>query len=176
MASARGNGTVSGSDRQRAERTVMPPADLEELLDLGKFLPGVSENAALLGPDGKMVPLPEEVFHVLRAVVDAMNTGKAVTVAPVDQLLTTQETANILGISRPTMVKLLEQGHIPYERTTGGRHRRIRLSDALGYQERKRSERRVALQELTAEASEYGLYDVDAQAYADALEQARREG
>ncbi|MHD0175172.1 excisionase family DNA-binding protein [Corynebacterium diphtheriae] len=51
-----------------------------------------------------------------------MRVGKAITVAPVDQLLTTQEAANFLGISRPTLVRLLEEGALPYERTTGGRH------------------------------------------------------
>lgn len=80
------------------------------MLDVSKFLESISENAALLGPDGQTVPLPEEIFHVLVDIVSAMKIGKAITVAPVDQMLTTQEAADFLGISRPTLVKLLETG------------------------------------------------------------------
>ena len=111
---------MASSARRREPHTVMPPAQLDELLDLRKFLSIIREDAALLGPDGQTVPLPEEVFNILSEVVDAMQAGKAITVAPVDQLLTTQEAANFLGISRPTLVKLLEDGQIPYERTSGG--------------------------------------------------------
>jgi len=63
---------------------------------------------------------------------------KALTIAPLDQRLTTQEAANFLGISRPTLVKLLGQGEISYERPAAGRHRRVRLNDVLDYQRRKR--------------------------------------
>ena len=93
--------------KPNATRTVLPPADLEEMLDLSRFLGALTQPAALLGPDGQTVPLPLEAFNVLREVVEAMQVGKAITVAPVDQMLTTQEAANFLGISRPTLVKLL---------------------------------------------------------------------
>lgn len=79
-------------------------------------------------------------------------------VAPVDQKLTTQEAADFLGISRPTMVKLLEQGKLPYERPAGGRHRRVRLQDLLHYQETSRAERRAILDELTHEPSWFQSY------------------
>ena len=104
-----------------------------------------------------------------------MRVGKAITVAPVDQLLTTQEAANFLGISRPTLVRLLEEGALPYERTTGGRHRRIRLQDVVSYQQRKRGERRASLSDLVGEASSAGLYDQKAESYREALRQARAD-
>ena len=77
------------------KHTVMPPTDLEEMLDLSRFLGGLTQPAALLGPDGQTVPLPLEAFNVLRDVVEAMRVGKAITVAPVDQMLTTDGAATV---------------------------------------------------------------------------------
>ena len=105
--------------------------------------------------------------------VESMRAGKAITVAPLDQRLTTQEAADFLGISRPTLVKLLEQGEIPYERPAAGRHRRVRLSDVLDYQIRKRQERRTTLDQMTADAAEAGLYD-EVPDYSEALRRARK--
>jgi excisionase family DNA binding protein len=139
--------------------TVLPPADLKAMLDLSRFLTQSTEPAALLGPDGQTVPLPLEAFQVLVKVVESMRAGKAITVAPVDQMLTTQEAANFLGISRPTLVKLLEQGRIVYEQPAAGRHRRVRLTNVLEYQRRKLVERRAALDELTEDAAAAGLYE-----------------
>ncbi|KUP26871.1 helix-turn-helix domain-containing protein [Kocuria rhizophila] len=161
--------------RLNDKHTVMPPADLEEMLDLSTFLDNVTQPAALLGPDGQTVALPLEAFNVLRDVVEAMRVGKAITVAPMDQMLTTQEAANFLGISRPTLVKLLEGGELAYELTSGGRHRRLRLEDVVRYQERKRRDRRAALQGLTSSASAAGLYAEGSERYREALRQARRD-
>jgi len=132
---------------------------MEAMLDLSRFLAHVTAPAAMLGPDGQTVPLPMEAYQVLVKVVESMGAGKAITVAPIDQRLTTQEAANFLGVSRPTLVKLLDRGEIAHERPASGRHRRVRLSDVLDYQRRMRSERRVALDELTAQAAEARLYD-----------------
>lgn len=143
------------------------------MLDLSRFLDQITEPAALLGPDGQVVPLPEQAFSVLRDVADAMRHGQAIVVAPIDQLLTTQEAANFLGISRPTLVRLLESGEIPYQRPGAGRHRRLTLQDVLAYQQRKAVERRNALDDLTREAAEAGLYD-DASDYREALKAARK--
>ncbi len=153
--------------------TVLPPADMEAMLDLSRFLATVAAPAALLGPDGQTVSLPMEAYQILVTVVESMRAGKAITVAPLDQRLTTQEAADFLGISRPTLVKLLEQGDIAFERPAAGRHRRVRLDDILEYQGRQRAERRVALDELTAQAVETGLYD-DVPDYAAALRAARK--
>lgn len=155
-------------------RTVLPPQDLEPMLDLSKFLDHhMTAPACLLGPDGQTVPLPLEAFSVLVEVAAAMRAGKAITVAPVDQSLTTQEAANFLGISRPTLVKLLESGAIPFDRPGAGRHRRVRLQDVVAYQERRRVQRRATLDELTREAADAGLYETDVD-YAAALKAARK--
>lgn len=102
-----------------------------------------------------------------------MRAGKAITVAPLDQRLTTQEAADFLGISRPTLVKLLETEQISYERPGAGRHRRVRLSDVLDYQNRKRQERRRTLDQMTAGAAGAGLYD-EVPDYSEALRTARK--
>lgn len=158
---------------QTIDQTVLPPQDLEAMLDLSRFLDRHPEPAALLGPDGQMVPLPLEVFRVLEAVAAAMREGKAITIAPVDQILTTQEAADFLGISRPTLVKLLESGEIAFEQPGAGRHRRVRLQDLIAYQDRRRTTRRQALDDLTHEAAEAGLYDTDVD-YTAALKAARK--
>lgn len=152
--------------------TFLPPQDLEQMLDLSKFLDQVDDLAALVGPDGQTVALPLEAFRVLTDVVHAMTEGKAITVAPVDQLLTTQEAADFLGISRPTFVKLLEDGRIPYETPGAGRHRRVKLHAVLEYQQEVTHARRATLDELTAEAASVGLYD-DPPEYGEALAQVR---
>jgi excisionase family DNA binding protein len=151
---------------------VFPPEDLDQMLDLARFLEGHSEPALLLGPDGEQVPLPEAVYRVLRQVAEAMREGNAISVAPTGLLLTTQEAADFLGVSRPTLVKLLEDGAIPFEQPN--RHRRVQLKDLIAFQERRRTERRATLNRLTEEASEAGLYDRTPEDYASALKSARR--
>ena len=156
----------------RDEDVVFPPEDLDQLLDLVRFVEGHTEPGLLLGPDGEQVPLPAEVYRVLRQVVDVMRQGKATLVAPQGLLLTTQEAADFLGVSRPTLVKLLEDGAIAFERPN--RHRRVRLQDLIDFQQRRRAERRAALNQLTEEAGELGLYDGTPADYATALKSARR--
>jgi excisionase family DNA binding protein len=84
----------------------------------------------------------------------------AISIAPHNTMLTTQEAADLLNISRPTLVRLLSDGEIPY--TMRGRHRRVLLRDALGYSERTRSERRRALDEMATDAEDDGVYDATA--------------
>lgn len=156
----------------REEDVVFPPEDLDQLLDLARFVEGHTEPSLLLGPDGEQVPLPAEVYRVLRQVVEVMRQGKATLVAPQGLLLTTQEAADFLGVSRPTLVKLLECGAIPFEKPN--RHRRVRLHDMIDFQQRRQAERRAALNHLTEEAGELGLYDGSPSDYTTALRSARR--
>ncbi len=161
-----------GSPPEGNGEVVFPPEDLDELLDLSHFLDGHTEPGLLLGADGEQVPLPIEVYRVLRQVAEVMRQGKAITVAPRGLVLTTQEAADFLGVSRPTLVKVLDDGAIPFERPN--RHRRIRLADLLAYQERRRTERRTALNALTDEAQQADLDDGRPEDYAEALKAARR--
>jgi excisionase family DNA binding protein len=92
---------------------------------------------------GERVELPEELYRVLRQVVDALRSGLAVTVAPQTQTLTTQQAADLLGVSRPTVIRLLDSGEIPFERVNT--HRRIELRELLAYRERRRAAQYAAL-------------------------------
>lgn len=138
-------------------RTVLPPT--EPLQALAAMLDGLGAEptTTLSGPNGEHLVLPPEVFEVLRDVVDAMAQGQALTIAPVHQRLTTQEAADLLGVSRPTVVKLLESGEIPFEQP--GRHRRVRLADVLAYRERASVERRGALDRMVEIADAADLYE-----------------
>jgi excisionase family DNA binding protein len=93
---------------------------------------------------GDQVELPAEVYGVLRKVIDALRQGLAVTVAPVTQQLTTQQAADLLGVSRPTVIKLLDDGRIPFERV--GTHRRVLLRDLLEFRAQRRAEQYAALE------------------------------
>lgn len=137
------------------DRTVLPPEETESLNKMVAAFPDEG-RAALVGPDGHHWELPAEAYRVLREVLGAMANGLAITVVPQHTRLTTQEAADLLGISRPTLVKLLEDGEIAYE--ARGRHRRVRLTDLLDYQKRSRTERNRQLDEMVAEAGELNLY------------------
>jgi|SRR5271165_522286 len=135
------------------QETYLPEVDEKELASIHDFLRAheatgkgqVSPRYLLIGTDvGEQVELPAEVYRVLRQVVEAMSRGMAVTVAPQSQSLTTQQAAELLGVSRPTLIRLLEEGRIPYDRV--GTHRRLMLRDVLAYRERRREEQYRALE------------------------------
>jgi excisionase family DNA binding protein len=145
------------------ERTLLPPEHPEGLADvLALLTPHVAGPATLTGPDGTRLELPGEVFEVLREVVSALSQGLAITVAPHHTVLSTSEAAQLLGISRPTLVRLLESGEIPYDKP--GRHRRVRLEDLLAYQQRSNRRRSALLDQMVADSEEAGLYDMPADA------------
>ncbi|MDL9936415.1 helix-turn-helix domain-containing protein [Gordonia sp. ABSL1-1] len=169
---------MSTAATPRRKGTFFPPTDatnLDALMDLSKFLDHHDEPAALLGPDGEQIPLPLEVYSTLTQIVEAMRARRAVVVAPVDQKLSTQAAADYLGISRPTLIKLLESGKVPYETVEGSRHRRVELGDLIDYQSQRAAERRTALQALVDDAEESSLYDVPAEDYHETIRTARHE-
>jgi excisionase family DNA binding protein len=122
--------------------------------------------------DGAGVEIPASMFAVLVQVADALKAGLAVTVAPQHMMLSTQEAADLLRISRTTLVRLLETGVIPFDKPS--RHRKIRLQDLLEYRQRQRVAAEHALHDMVADAQRLGLYDVDPDEVAKALDAARR--
>lgn len=144
------------------ERTLLPPEDRSELTRFARGLmdPRATSRARLVGPDGSEIEIPNEFYGVLRDVVSALSQGLAISVAPHNTMLTTQEAADLLGISRPTLVRLLDSGEIPH--SMRGRHRRVLLRDVLSYQENTRRERDQVLDQMAVEAEEDGLYEVTA--------------
>lgn len=97
--------------------------------------------------EGEQIELPGTVYRALLQVVEALAAGKAVTVSPTEPQLTTQQAADLLGVSRPTVVRMVESGELAAERN--GNRRRLLLGDVLAYRERRRA-RQYAMLEATA--------------------------
>lgn len=133
-----------------------------------------SQEAALrLMVGDKAVELPPGMADVLVRVAQAMQQGLAVTVAPQNTRLTTQEAADMLGISRSTLVRMLDAGEIPFEKIR--RHRRLYLSDVLEFQKRQRRAADEALSDMVADAQAMGAYDDDPAQVREALAAVRAE-
>lgn len=162
----------------RSHRTIDPvsPTDPHGIAELARFFERQESRHGqprLVGPDGESIELPDEVYEVLVSVTEAMRAGNAVSVVPYAMRASTHEAAEMLGISRPTFIRPLERGEIPYE--TPGRHRRVKLSDVLAYRDRTHREAVDRLDAMTAEASSSGLYDTERADYAEALKAAKRK-
>ena len=155
------------------EETVLPPRERDALAAVEELLKGGDAELRLVDTQDRSAVLPEELRKFLSTAVASMHKGQAVTVAVLAMRLTTQQAADHLGVSRPTLIKLLEEGKISYE--TPNRHRRIRLVDLLTYQQTRQAERRHALGELTREAQELGLYEASCEDYEAALSEVRRK-
>ncbi len=101
------------------------------------------------------IELPADVLALLVRILDVMASGRGVALVPEEIELTTMQAAEILRVSRPFLIKLLEEGKIPYRKV--GKHRRIRLEDVLSYKEAIDREREAILDQLAAEAQEHEM-------------------
>jgi excisionase family DNA binding protein len=160
------------------DETYLPSADTAEIIDFLRALRDRGREPAdpqprLTSSDGRSVELPEPMFEVLLQVAAAMKAGLAVTVAPHHLLLSTQEAADLLRISRTTLVRLLETGVIPFDKPS--RHRKVRLDDLLEYRRRQRSQAEIAFADMIADAERLGLYDADPTEVAAALRASRKK-
>ena len=118
-----------------------------ELVEMVTPSPTQARHAPILtGADGTQYELPEPLYDVLVSVVRELGQGNGVTIVPLHAELTTAEAAEILNVSRPHLVKLLEAGAIPFSKV--GTHRRVRLQALLAYKGNQDQERQAALQEL----------------------------
>jgi len=105
--------------------------------------------------DPVTVQLPAMAVSLLLRILEEMAHGNAVTVIPVHTELTTQEAADMLHISRPSLIQLLEEGKIEYRRV--GTHRRVRFESLMKYKRQVDQARRAALEELAAYDQELGI-------------------
>lgn len=156
-----------------AAGTVLPPSDPTEVAELSRFLARHAEALTLRGSGGEQIRLSAEIREVLLRAVAAMRNQQAVTVVPLDRRLTTQQAADLLGISRPTLIKMIERGDLRAEVPTGTRHRRLLLSEVLDYQRRRADERRDLMTKLVQDAEEDGLYGVPAERFQAAAREVR---
>lgn len=125
------------------------------------FLSGADEHDS--------VELTEQLHAILKQVVQALSHGQSISILTRDQEISTQQAAELLGLSRPTVVKLIEDGeltaHVP-----GAVRRKLRLADVLAYREELRARRNRF---ITESSSEYDEAETDE--VAGLLEQARRQ-
>jgi len=120
---------------------------LEELMGL------LNGEVQLVDKGGHAVALATEVAEAFQTAVAEMLAGEA-------QDLTTEEAAKLIGVSRPTLIRLLDVGTIPYRRTNGDRgHRRISRRAVLDHLRVDLARRRQALDELAADAEAFGFFD-----------------
>jgi excisionase family DNA binding protein len=122
---------------------------------LAKVNGSVNLRVELPNGTGEAVSIPTAALRLLVAVLAQMAAGNAVRLIPHHAELTTQEAAELLNVSRPYLVRLLDEGHIPFHRT--GTHRRVLFKDVMTYKAEHRVARRAALKELAALDQELGL-------------------
>ena len=137
---------VDPSSSSLDEATVSAARELQRLLASGEG------PVRLVVPSGEPMPLPDSLDWVVREAIASAASGEPVAVYPVQRQLTTREAAHVLGMSRPTLIGLLERGEIPFQMT--GTHRRVRLTDLLRYRETRAREAEEHLDAILAEAQE----------------------
>ena len=105
--------------------------------------------------DAETVALPDVVARMLLHILDEMAHGNAVALVPLHAELTTQQAADMLNVSRPFVVRLIEGGRLPHRMV--GTHRRVRVDDLMVYKQSADRDRDVALLELAEETRRLGL-------------------
>jgi excisionase family DNA binding protein len=154
-------GRSTGTARRTATSNLIVPSPREQKA-LHSFAQKIAASKPnnlpkLVGPDGTTIEIPPSLFDVLQRAVKQLVEGRAVSVLPVTLALTTQQAADLLNVSRPHLVKLIERGEIAYHMV--GSHRRIYLRDLAGYRAKREGESREALASLVADAQELGMYE-----------------
>jgi len=137
--------------------TIVQPGAVDQAA-INSFVEGldaVGQTPRLVGPDGASVELPVEIHAVLLRIAEELKIGNGVTVVPVSAVLTTAQAAEMLNVSRPHVVKLLEQGELPHHMV--GTHRRVKVADLLAFRDRRDQERSDALAEMHQIADEAGM-------------------
>lgn len=128
---------------------------------LKEYLAANGDGLIRLVSDGVEAEMrvPASVLRYLEEILSHLGRGQSVRVLPLDAELTTQQAADLLNVSRPYLITLLEEEKaIPFRMV--GKHRRVRLLDALAYKRKFLEERAEVLRELAAQAQELGMgYD-----------------
>lgn len=122
-----------------------------------EMLRALGAHPRITTEDGTVLDLPGPVAEALAEILEAVADGERALVLRSPEDLTTEQAAAVLGVSRPTVVRLVESGKLRARMV--GTHRRLSLSDVLAHREASAKRRSAALDEMAREAEEFGLYD-----------------
>ena len=138
------------------EETIsIAPLDAANLRDIGRVLQ--RGPTKLVGPKGQHAVVPQPLYALLKDIVKSLADGKSLVLLPEEKQLTTQQAGELLGMSRPYLIRLLDAGEMPYY--VVGKHRRIALRDVLAYAKRRAAAQKSALGKMARDAYQAGLYE-----------------
>ena len=109
------------------------------------------------GDEGEVIVVPTSAVRLFLHLLAEMSQGNSVCLVPTHAELTTQQAADLLNVSRPYVVKLLDEGKIPSR--TVGKYRRVRFDDLMAYKRKDYESRAKIADDLTALSQELGMYD-----------------
>lgn len=136
------------------EPNMISGADEAEIAELRRLL----EDRRAKGRRGlHEIELPDKLYRLLLRIVDDLADGKAVSLSSAAQEMTSQEAANFLGVSRQFLVRLLDEGRIPFHRV--GTHRRVYLQDLISFRKERDRRRHEAIEQMARDAVKDGVYD-----------------
>ncbi len=133
-----------------SEQEINSLQELEQALNTG-------DTARVVIGEGTPIPLTSSVLAALREVARQLAQGHAISIIPTQRELTTQEAADLLQISRPFLIRLLDAGEISY--TYVGTHRRLSLDEVMRYRAKRMAKQKQTLDELLQMCQDEGAYD-----------------
>ena len=145
----------TAADRELARESSRQLSRLLGKRPVGNHLPDFRLRVQADNEPEEVVVIPMSAFRLLTDILTQMARGNAVTLMPVYAELTTQQAADILNVSRPFLISLIDDGKIPYRKV--GTHRRIRFDDLMTYKHDTDQKRLQTLEELTREAQELDM-------------------
>lgn len=117
-----------------------------------------SENLEIeIEETSEKIKIPLKALKLLAKILKATSQGQPISLVPIATEMTTQAAAELLGCSRPHVVKLLEEGNIPF--TLVGRHRRVKFEDVMNYKKQMKLNQEKLLIEMMRSDEDLGLYD-----------------
>lgn len=147
-------------------RSLLPPAMTEQEIEMARvaqrcIMEALDHSRAasitLTSDTGEqpVVELPPQALRFIAQLLGALSEGRPVTVMPAKQELSTVEAANFLNVSRPFVIKEIDEGRLPHRMV--GTHRRIEIGDLMDYAKKMRERQRTALDRMAENARELGL-------------------